>query len=83
MQTQQTNIQTGPPNYIGQRRYTWKSQPVEVGRYKQGMVSVHLVDQAKNQLIWRGTAQGVAPSKRAKLQPTIQQGVEKLFSRLS
>ncbi len=82
VQTRQTDIRSDPPNYIGQRRYTWKSREVEVGRYKQGTVSVHLVDPRKNELVWQGAAEGVVPEKKAKLQKTISQGAEALLSRI-
>ena len=82
VQTRQTNLQTDPPNYIGQRRYTWKSREVEVGRYRQGTVSVHLVDARKNELVWQGVAEGVVPEKEVKLEKTIAEGAEALFNRL-
>jgi len=83
VQTRQTNLQTDPPNYIGQRRYTWKSREVEVNRYRQGTVSVHLVDPRKNELVWQGAAQGVVPEKNAKLEKTISRGAQALFSKIS
>ena len=82
VQTRQTNLQTDPPNYIGQRRYTWKSREVEVDRYRQGTVSVHLVDPRKNELVWQGVAEGVVPEKDARLEKTIARGAEALFSRI-
>jgi hypothetical protein len=82
VQTRQTNLQTDPPNYIGQRRYTWKSREVEVGRYRQGTVSVHLVDPRKNELVWQGVAEGVVPEKEAKLEKTIDQGAEALLGKI-
>ncbi|PRY12756.1 uncharacterized protein DUF4136 [Pontibacter ummariensis] len=82
VQTRETSILTDPPNYIGQRRYTWKAREVEVGRYKEGTVSVHLVDKDQNELVWRGTAESILESKPAKLQEQIAQGVQKLFNAL-
>lgn len=82
VQTRQTDIRSDPPNYIGQRRYTWKSREVEVGRYKQGTVSVHLVDPRKNELVWQGVAEGVVPEKTAKLEKTISRGAEALLGRI-
>jgi hypothetical protein len=83
VQTRQTDIRTDPPNYVGQRRYTWQSQEVEVGRYREGTVSVHLVDRQRNALVWQGTAEGVVPAKTNQLQKQAAEGVEKLFSRLT
>ncbi|QMU30321.1 DUF4136 domain-containing protein [Adhaeribacter radiodurans] len=34
VQTRQTDFRTDAPRYIGQYRYSWKSQQVEVGRYR-------------------------------------------------
>ena len=82
VQTRQTNIISDPPTYIGQRRYTWKSKEVEVGRYKAGTVSVDLVDREQNKLVWQGVAEGIIPNNPARLQKMIAKGAEKLFSRL-
>ncbi|WP_205500725.1 DUF4136 domain-containing protein [Rufibacter psychrotolerans] len=81
-QTRQTDIRTDPPFYMGQRRYTWKSREVEVGRYKEGTVSVHLVDRASNELVWSAEAESVIPDKAEKVQERISEGMEKLFSAL-
>lgn len=80
VQTRETNIRSDPPQYIGQRRYTWRSKEVEVGRYKEGTVSVHLVDSDRNELVWQGTAETLLRSKPDKLQEQITKGMEKLFS---
>ncbi|WP_207433210.1 DUF4136 domain-containing protein [Sabulibacter ruber] len=82
-QTRQTDIRTDPPFYMGQRRYTWKSREVEVGRYKEGTLSVHLVDRAQNALVWSAEAESVVPTKNEKVQERISEGVEKLFSSLT
>ncbi len=64
VQTRQTDFRTdGAPRYIGQRNYTWKSETVEVGRYREGTVSVHVVDALKRELLWQGAVQGVIPEK--------------------
>ncbi len=82
VQTRQTSLLTDPPNYIGQRRYRWQSREVETGRYRQGTVEVHLVDPARNELVWRGVAEGVVPERTARLERTISEGAEKLFRRI-
>lgn len=79
VQTRETNIITDPPMYIGQRRYTWRSKEIEVGRYREGTVSVHLVDNDRNELVWQGTAEAILQSKEAKLQEQIARGVEEMF----
>ncbi|MCJ8166587.1 DUF4136 domain-containing protein [Pontibacter sp. E15-1] len=82
VQTRQTSILTDPPQYIGQRRYTWRSREVEVGRYKEGSVSVHLVNSARNELVWQGTAEAILERKPVKLKEQLQRGMAKLFREL-
>ncbi|RDC64967.1 DUF4136 domain-containing protein [Adhaeribacter pallidiroseus] len=82
VQTRQTDFRTDAPKYIGQRRYSWKSQQVEVGRYRQGTASVHLVDPTKDELVWQGAIEGVIPKKDAALEKEVNAGVSKLFSKL-
>jgi hypothetical protein len=82
VQTRQTDFRTDAPIYIGQRRYSWKSQQVEVGRYKLGTVTVHLVDNEQNTMVWRGVAQGVVPARIQKLEKTVNKGAEKLFANI-
>jgi hypothetical protein len=81
-QTRQTDFLTDAPRYIGQRRYSWKSQEVQVGKYREGTVTVDFVDRALNKQVWTGTVQGVIPEKEAKIDATIKQGIGKLFKRL-
>jgi Domain of unknown function (DUF4136) len=82
VQTRQTDFRTDAPRYIGQRRYSWRSEEVEVGRYKEGTVSVHLVDRQNNALVWKGAAEAILPRREARLQKTIDAGVSKLFQSL-
>lgn len=81
VQTRQTNIRDAPV-YIGQRRYHWQAEEVPVGRYRQGTVSVHLIDRLENRLVWRGVAEGVIPENRERLRDNIERGVEELFQRV-
>lgn len=78
VQTRQTDFRTDPPRYVGQRRYTWQSREVEVGRYNVGTVSVHLVDRERNELVWRGTAERIISDKPGKLHEQIAKGMEEL-----
>ncbi|PSR54523.1 DUF4136 domain-containing protein [Adhaeribacter arboris] len=82
VQTRQTDFRTDAPRYIGQYRYSWKSQQVEVGRYREGTVSVHLVDPTKNELVWQGVMEGIIPKKDAALQREVNAGVIELFNKL-
>ncbi len=81
IQTRETSLQDAP-RYIGQRNYSWKSEEIEVGRYKEGTVTVHLVDPTNNTLMWKGAVEGALPSNKSKLPSTIKKGMEKLFSQL-
>ena len=58
VQTRRTDIREAPV-YIGQRRYSWQSKEVEVGRYRVGTVSIDVIDSGKNQQIWEGVVQGI------------------------
>ena len=78
VQTRETSIVTDPPRYIGQRRYTWQSREVEVGRYNVGTVSVHLIDRERNAMVWHGTAERILSDKPEKLREQIAKGIEKL-----
>ncbi|GAB3278624.1 hypothetical protein GCM10027347_53120 [Larkinella harenae] len=81
-QTRQTDIRTDPPFYIGQRRYSWQSREVPVGKYRQGTIDVHLVDAKRNEMVWQGIVEGIVPNKPEKLQKQLEEGMEKLFARL-
>ncbi len=82
VQTRQTDLRSDPPTYIGQRRYTWRSREVEVGRYNEGTLSLHLIDRTRDELVWRGEAEAVLPKGRAKQEKRISEGVEKLVQRI-
>lgn len=82
VQTRQTDIRSDPPTYIGQRRYTWRSKEVEVGRYNEGTLSLHLVDRNKEALVWRGEAESVVPGRLAKLEKRISEGVSRLVRKI-
>ena len=81
-QTRQTDYLTDAPRYIGQRRYSWKSQEVVVSQYRQGTVTVDLVDRVQNKQVWQGTVQGVIPEKEEQVDAAIKKGIGKLLSKL-
>ncbi len=82
VQTRQTDWRTdGAPRYVGQRNYSWKSEEVEVGRYREGTASVHLVDAAQKKLVWKGTIQGVVPENQNRVQTEVQKGMKRLFEK--
>jgi hypothetical protein len=82
VQTRTTDWRTdGAPTYIGQRNYSWKSQEVEVGRYRDGTVTLHLVDAAAKKMVWKGAIKGVVPEKNSNVQEAIQNGMKALFEK--
>lgn len=84
VQTRETGLVTDPGsfNYIGQRRYTWKSETVEVGTFQKGTVTVHLVDASKNSAVWIATAEEVLHNNPDRMRDRITRGVEKLFGQI-
>jgi len=82
VQTRQTDWRTdGATRYIGQRNYSWKSEEIEVGRYREGTVTVHLVDAVQNKMVWKSAAQGVVPEKQKNVQEVAQKGMKALFEK--
>lgn len=61
-QTRETNIREAP-RYIGQFRYSWRSQTVPVGTYREGTVSVDVVDARRQDLFWEGAVSSVLTRK--------------------
>lgn len=82
VQTRETNIVTDPPQYIGQRRYTWRAREVEVGRYQQGTVTVHLVDNRDNELVWSGVAEAIIPRDRSRQERQIREGIQQMVNEI-
>ena len=81
VQTRQTNFREAPV-YIGQRRYHWESEKVEVGRYREGTVTVDLVDSKDSTRVWEGAVEGVIPERDKMLRDRIDEGVKALFEKL-
>lgn len=80
IQTRQTDWRTdGAPRYIGQRNYSWKSEEIEVGRYREGTVTVHVVDAMRKQLLWKGGAKGIIPDKQNQLPALANEAMKELF----
>ncbi len=53
---------------------------MEVGRYRQGTVTIDIVDRKQNKLVWQGAIEDIIPQKDLKLEKAIKKGVEKLFA---
>ncbi|MBU3745412.1 MAG: DUF4136 domain-containing protein [Sediminibacterium sp.] len=82
VQTRQTDWRTdGAPRYMGQRNYSWKSEEIEVGRYREGTVTVHVVDASRKQLLWKGAAKGVIPDKQQQLSALADDAMKQVFEK--
>jgi len=85
VQTRETSF-TNPADrtaYMGQRNYTWESQEVEVGTYREGTVTLDLVDRATNKLVWQGSVESILPNKEQNIPPLIEEGMQKLFTKIN
>lgn len=82
-QTRQTSLSDpGEWTYIGQRNYKWESKTVEVGTYKMGSVTIHLVDNISNEAVWVGLIEGILPRRPEKTKSAISDAVTALFSKI-
>lgn len=84
VQTRETSF-TNPGDrmaYMGQRNYSWHSQEVVVGNYKQGSVTLDLVDRESGKLVWQGTATSVVPEKQKNVPAVIEEAMTLLFQKL-
>ena len=79
VQTRQTNIQTDPINYIGQRRFHWRVEEKEVGHYKQGTITLNLVDADTKESIWKATIEDRVPPTEKRVERLVQESVNALF----
>jgi hypothetical protein len=81
IQNKTSNFGQGGPYYMGQPNYQWKTSDQEIGRYKDGTATMHLVDAKQNKLVWQGSVQGIVPDRELQLEAAIQQAIEKLFTK--
>nr|WP_295926175.1 DUF4136 domain-containing protein [uncultured Dyadobacter sp.] len=83
VQTRQTDFRTdGLPRYMGQRRYSWKSEEVVTGKYREGTIVVDLVDAANNQMVWQGGASGIIPEKTKNFKEDINQAISEVLAKI-
>lgn len=80
-QTRETTFREAP-RYMGQRKYSWKSEEVEVGKYKEGTATVHLVDARTEEMVWQGVVQSIIPGNEKKIPASIEEGVNALFDKM-
>lgn len=82
-QTRQTDFRTdGLPRYMGQRRYSWKSEELVVGKYREGTIMIDLVDSANNRMVWQGGAEGIIPEKGNNFNEDIQNAVKEIIDKI-
>jgi hypothetical protein len=83
VQTRQTDFRTdGLPRYMGQRRYSWKSQDVVVGKYREGTIMIDLVDAATNKMVWQGGAEGIIPEKSKNFTEDINNAIKEIIEKI-
>lgn len=83
LQTRQTDFRTdGLPRYMGQRRYSWKSEEVVTGKYREGTIVIDLVDAANNRMVWQGGASGIIPEKTRNFTEDINQVISEVVAKI-
>lgn len=83
LQTRQTDFRTdGLPRYMGQRRYSWKSEEVVTGKYREGTIVIDLVDAANNRMVWQGGASGIIPEKTKNFTEDINQVISEIVAKI-
>lgn len=83
LQTRQTDFRTdGLPRYMGQRRYSWKSEEVVTGKYREGTIVIDLVDAANNRMVWQGGASGIIPEKTKNFTEDINQVISEVVAKI-
>jgi hypothetical protein len=81
-QTRETDWRTdGRMTYMGQRNYSWQSQDVVVGYYRQGTLDMHLVDAASRAMVWKGTVTDVVPEKEKNMAEAVESAIATLFKK--
>lgn len=82
VQTRETDWRTdGMMKYMGQRNYKWEAKEIEVGRYRRGAITLHIVDAAKNHMLWTATLRGSLPDDSTNVAAFANKSVQALFSK--
>jgi Domain of unknown function (DUF4136) len=84
VQTVETNFSNPADRtaYMGTRNYHWEAGEKAVGTYREGTVTVHLVDRVANNLVWQGSADSVLPEKQKNIPALIEEAMKNLFAKL-
>ncbi|HEX3023639.1 MAG TPA: DUF4136 domain-containing protein [Chitinophagaceae bacterium] len=78
---QQTDFRTDATKYTGQQNYSLKSDKIIAGFFKEGAVTLDIVDAAQNSIVWKGSVEGIVPNNRSSLQKLAENGMKKLFKK--
>lgn len=78
---EQTNFRTDATKYIGQQNYSLKSDKIIAELFKEGAVTLDIVDASQNNVVWKGTIEGIVPSNKSSLQKMAENGMKKLFKK--
>lgn len=81
VQTRETDIRDAPI-YIGQRNYHWEVEEVPVGEYREGTVTIDLVDAASDEMVGQAVASSVIVENDEKLKKRVDQVTAKVFEKL-
>jgi len=81
IQTRETDIREAPI-YIGQRNYHWEVEEVPVGEYREGTVTIDLVDAETDEMVGQAVASSVIVEDDEKLKRRIDQVTAKVFNKL-
>ena len=82
-QTRTTDFRTdGLPRYMGQRRYSWKSEEIEVGKYQEGTLILDVIDTKNDRLVWRSGIKGILPENPAKAEAGLTAAINDLMGKL-
>jgi hypothetical protein len=81
-QTRTTDFHTdGAPQYMGQRNYSWKSEEMIMGHYREGAISLDIVDAGQKKMVWKGSIGGIVPHSRSTIQKDAERGMKLLFKK--
>jgi hypothetical protein len=82
-QTRTTDFRTdGLPRYMGQRRYSWKSEEIEVGKYQEGTLILDVIDTKNDKLVWRSGVKGILPDNTTKAEAGLAAAINELMGKL-
>lgn len=82
-QTRTTDFRTdGLPRYMGQRRYSWKSEEIEVGKYQEGTLILDVIDTKNDKLVWRSGVKGILPDNTTKAEAGLTAAINELMGKL-